>query len=155
MTPMYRISQIYDIAETFIMDRGVEMTVTEKELFIEYKFTKNIPHIAQYTLTIVQPVGQVIRPTSGVRDWEVDYKLGRITLTSADKTLFLAQTRHSVGKAGVKDSSKITKAFTRAKSYEFFKLIDLAKKRKSGEIEPINNDLQLFNIVYKLRQLEQ
>ena len=155
MTPIYRISQIYDIAETFIMDQDSKMTITEEKEFVKYKFTRIIPHIAQYTLTIVQPVGQVIRPTSGVRDWEVDYKLGRITLTSADKTLFLAQTGHSVGKAGVKDSSKITKAFTRAKSYEFFKLIDLAKKRKSGEIEPINNNVQLFNIVYKLKQLEK
>lgn len=155
MTPMYRISQIYDIAAAFITDSKSVMSVTQNKYFVSYQFTRTVPHVDNFTLKIIQPIGNVIKPEFGVRDWEVDYKLGTITLTDSAGYLLMSQTRHSVGKVGYEESSKLQKTFARAKSHKFFKLVDMANKRNNGNMELKDNTAEIFGIVAKLRCMQR
>lgn len=152
---MYRISQVYDIAMAFITDKGTAITVTHDKHFVEYRFTNTLPLIDNFTLKIIQPIGNVIKPEFGVRDWEVDYKLGTITLTDSAGYLLMSQTRHSVGKVGYEKSSELQKIFTRAKSHKFFKLVDMANKRNNGNMELRDNTAEIFGIVARLRSMQR
>ncbi len=155
MTPMYRISQIYDIATAFITDSKSVMSVTQDKSFVSYQFTRIVQHVDKFTLKIIQPIGNVIEPEFGVGRWEVDYKLGKITLTDSAGYLLMSQTRHSVGKVGYKKSSKLQKTFARAKSHKFFKLVDMANKRKDGNMELRDNTAEIFGIVARLRSMQR
>lgn len=151
----YRISQVYDIAESFITDKATQMVAEKKYYGFKYTFTKKISKDTTYTLAIHLPVGQVIKPEPGVRDWEVNYQLGKLSLMSDDKHLVFAQTRHSVGKAGLNTTSDLQKAFIRLKSRKFFDLIDMSNKRLRGELNLRDNSAEIFNVVYRLSQLQK
>lgn len=155
MTRAYRISQIYDIATAFITDARTKLDTKKTGNAIKYTFTKNISPETAYTLTIVLPIGEVIKPEPGVRDWEVNYKQGVITLKSGDNLLMFAQTRHSVGRAADIRTSDIQKLWTRIKSPKFFQLIDMANKRTRGQVQLMDNSAQIFNITYRLKELQR
>ncbi len=157
MQKTYRISQVYDIATAFITNSACAMDISKKDNAIVYTFKQTLNPEEKYTLTIYQPIGQTVRPQFGVRDWEVDYKLGTIILTQGNNNtpLMFAQTRHSVGKAADKSSSDVEKWLARAKSRKFFKLVDMATKRTRGEIKLTNNASQIFNIVYRLKEIQK
>lgn len=156
MQKTYRISQVYDIATAFITNSACAVEVTMKDHAIVYSFKQALNPVEIYTLIIYQPIGQAVRKELGVRDWEVDYKLGNIILTQGNNNpLMFAQTRHSVGKAADKHSSDVEKWLARVKSRKFFELVDMAKKRTRGEIKLTNNVSEIFNIVYRLKELQK
>lgn len=155
MTKAYRISQVYDIAHNFITDRTSFMSINQTNSAIKYKFSQKFMSGDVYTLSIIQPIGPVIKPHFSVRDWEVDYKLGSIILEHNGQNLMLAQTRHSVGKAADKTTSDAEKWLTRIKSRKFFDLIDLVKQRTAGNLPLQNNSKEIFNIVHRLQELQK
>ena len=155
MTKAYRISQVYDIATAFITDKGSFVEISQKENLIRYKFTQNLLNMGKYTLTITQPIGAAVKPSKYVRCWEVDYKQGVITLDGNGEKLMFAQTRHSVGKEADKKSSDAEKWLARAKSRKFFKLINMVKQRTRGNLPLQRNSKEIFNIIYRLKELQK
>ena len=166
MTKAYRISQVYDIATAFITSASSFVEITQKDNYIQYRFTQTLVNDGIYTLSITQPIGSAVKREPGVHEWEVVHKLGTIALEykgenliasqEADKKLMmLAQTRHSVGKAADKKSSDLEKLLARAKSRKFFKLIDMIKKRTCGNLPLQNNAKEIFNIIYRLKEMQK
>lgn len=155
MTKAYRISQVYDIATAFITDAGSFVEISHKENHIQYKFTQNLLNMGKYTLTITQPIGAAVKPSKYVHDWEVDYKQGFITLDGNGERLLLAQTRHGVGKEADKKSSDVEKWLARAKSRKFFKLINMVKQRTRSNLPLQHNSKEIFNIIYRLKELQK
>lgn len=155
MTKAYRISQVYDIAKTFISDRNSHVNIKQTDMAITYRITRTLNRDTVYSLTIVQPIGPVIKPEIGVRDWEVDYKQGTIILSENETGLMLAQTRHGVGQVADKNSSVVSKLLARTKSRKFFEIIDLITQRGHGNLALHNNVAEILNIVYRLKELQK
>ena len=167
MTKAYRVSQVYDIANAFITSASSFVEITQKDNYIQYRFTQTLVNDGIYTLSITQPIGSAVKREPGVHEWEVVHKLGTIALEYKGKNLIasqeetnkkimlFAQTRHSVGKAADKKSSDLEKLLARAKSRKFFKLIDMIKKRTCGNLPLQNNTKEIFNIIYRLKEMQK
>ena len=71
------------------------------------------------------------------------------------RTLIRHVTKHEVGPALDVTKSDLQRFITRAKSAQFFNLLDLAAKRIANQLPTTDNSAQIYNMIYRMEQEKQ
>lgn len=162
--------EIYDIASAFITDKDVQISTFGFNGDIGYTFTKYGLADYPYCLTIFAEAKapqkcrekSYLSPVEGFVPGEIYIKkhYGEIEIKRGSgvgdgfgtRILLAYKTKHEVGTALDKTQSDIKRFFTRRKSPEFFKIVNMAEKRILGQIPTTDNSAQLYNMIYRLKE---
>lgn len=163
--------EIYNIASAFITDKDVQVSSFGIDGDIGYTFIKYDLENYPYCLTIfaeakapqkrrekghISPrVGDFVRGEKYIEKHHGKIEIKRGTAASdsyGTRTLLKHTTKHEVGTALDKTQSDIKRFFTRIQSPQFFKIVNMAEKRILGQIPTMDNSVQLYNIIYRLKE---
>lgn len=162
--------EIYDIASAFITDKDVQISTFGFNGDIGYTFAKYGLADYPYCLTIFAEAKapqkrrekSYISPCKG--DFvngktytqkcygKIEIKAGAAASDGYGKRILTKHTtKHEVGSALDKTQCDVRRFFTRIRSREFFKIVNMAEKRMLGQISTADNTAQLFNMIYRLK----
>ncbi len=164
------IKEIYDIVSTFITDKNVKVSSFSRDGHLGYTFIKYGLADYPYCLTIFAEAKapqkcrekSYLSPVAGFVPGEIYIKkhYGEIEIKRGSgvgdgfgtRILLAYKTKHEVGTALDKTQSDIKRFFTRRKSPEFFKIVNMAEKRMLDQIPTTDNSAQLYNMIYRLKE---
>lgn len=147
------INNIYDIANAFITDQDTTYETFGNNGAIGYKFIKRGLADYPYCITIYAGCGSPHKSRFG--DKIVHYgtiTVHRGTNSGSTRNLLEYKTKREVGSALDKKQSDAHRFISRLMSQKFFKIVDMAEKRATGQIKTTDNSVQLSNIVYRLKE---
>ncbi len=149
----------YDIAAAFITDQDTIISTFGIDGDIGYRFTRYGLAEHPYCLTIYAHA-KAPAPERFCKK-QIKKNHGKIIIhrgtatPNGTRTLLEYKTKQEVGTALDKTKSDARRFFTRIQSPKFFKLVDMAEKRISGQIQTTNNTAQLFNMIYRLKEKQK
>ena len=150
----YKTSNAYDIATAFITDKNTTIKAHNSQGTINYTFIKYDLAEYPYCMTILAKY-KAPKHKENNRGTIIVYRGTNISGMNNHRTLIRHVTKHEVGPALDVTKSDLQRFITRAKSAQFFNLLDLAAKRIANQLPTTDNSAQIYNMIYRMEQEKQ